>query len=309
MHDYGLGRDARLARPLVGERTSGPLVPTFLNEHFLLRQPVHRRGFCIFPAEPSAHPDISGLPSWCAGAVILPMTKPRAYPSFLTPLAAALAASLLSGCASVSLVQRDWKVTPVPVPEVICVRPFTAELGAAKVDRDGAELDAFAREFGAEAAGRLVERLGKHVGPAKVIGVSERVTNPRHWILEGRFVRMKQGSRALRSIVGFGLGGTRLETVVDIYRIDPRGRRQALAHFQTTGGSNAEPGALFSSPLGLVPRLAVSATASGLAADARRTSRMITAAIAEKLASQGVKLAGRPLRAKELSAEARARLE
>jgi hypothetical protein len=59
----------------------------------------------------------------------------------------------------------------------------------------------------------------------------------------------------------------------------------------------------------LVPRLAVSAAASGLAADSRRTSRMITAAIAEKLASQGVKLAGRPLRAKELSAEARARLE
>jgi hypothetical protein len=25
---HGLGRDARLARPLVGERTSGPLVPT-----------------------------------------------------------------------------------------------------------------------------------------------------------------------------------------------------------------------------------------------------------------------------------------
>ncbi|MBJ7390744.1 MAG: hypothetical protein JHC85_04205, partial [Chthoniobacterales bacterium] len=98
------------------------------------------------------------------------MTNPRAFPSFLTPLAAVLAASLLSGCASVSLVQRDWKVSPVPVPEVICVRPFTAELGAAKVDLDGAELDAFAREFGAESAGRLVERLGKHVGPAKVIG-------------------------------------------------------------------------------------------------------------------------------------------
>ena len=237
------------------------------------------------------------------------MTEPRAYLSFLTPLAAVLAASLLSGCASVSLVQRDWKVSPVPVPEVICVRPFTAELGAAKVDRDGAELDAFTLEFGAESAGRLVERLGKHVGPAKVIGANERVTNPRHWVLEGRFVRMNQGSRVLRSFVGFGLGGTRLETVVDIYRIDPRGRRQALAHFETTGGSNAEPGALFSSPLGLVPRLAVSATASGLAADARRTSRMITAAIAEKLVAQGVILAGRPLRARELSPQARARLE
>ena len=237
------------------------------------------------------------------------MSKSRPHVSFCTATAAALAGIFLSGCASVSLVKREWKVSPVPVPEVICVRPFTAELGAAKVDREGVELQAFAREFGTESAGRLVERLGKHVGPAKMISANERVTNPRHWVLEGRFVRMSQGSRALRSIVGFGLGGTRLETVVDIYRIDPRGRRQALAHFQTTGGSNAEPGALFSSPLGLVPRLAVSATASGLAADARRTSRMITAAIAEKLASQGVILAGRPLRARELSPQARARLE
>ena len=232
-------------------------------------------------------------------------------PSFSLCIAmtAALAGFFISGGASVSLVKREWKVSPVPVPEVICVRPFTAELDAAKVDREGAELQAFAREFGTESAGRLVERLGKHVGPAKMIGANERVENPRHWVLEGRFVRMNQGSRALRSMVGFGLGGTRLETVVDIYRIDPRGRRQALAHFQTTGGSNAEPGALFSSPIGLVPRLAVSAAASGLAADARRTSRMVTAAIAEKLASQGVTLAGRPLRARELSPHARARLE
>ena len=205
---------------------------------------------------------------------------------------------VLTGCASVSLVQREWKASPVPVPDLICVRPFAVELGTAKVDRTGPELQAFARQFGQESAARLAERLGKHVVPAKVIGATERVTNPRHWIIEGRFVRLNQGSRALRSLIGFGLGGTRLETVADIYRIDPRGRRQALAHFETTGGSNAEPGALFSSPIGALPRLATSAAATGLAADARRTSRMITAAISEKLSSQGVPLAGRPLRAK-----------
>jgi hypothetical protein len=66
---------------------------------------------------------------------------------------------------------------------------------------------------------------------------------------------------------------------------------------------------LFSSPIGALPRLAASAAATGLAADARRTTRMITAAIAEKLSAQGVKLAGRPLRAKNLSPQARQRLE
>ena len=223
--------------------------------------------------------------------------------------AAALLTFALTGCASVSLVKREWKTPVVPVPELICVRPFGVELDAARVDRSGPELEAFAREFGQESAGRLAERITKYVLPAKVIGVSERVTNPNHWVIEGRFVRMNQGSRALRSVVGFGLGGTRLESVTDISAVDARGRQKLLAHFETTGGSNAEPGMLFSSPIGALPRLAASAAATGLAADARRTTRMITAAIAEKLSAQGVKLAGRPLRAKNLSPRARQRLE
>ena len=223
--------------------------------------------------------------------------------------AALLLIVALTGCASVSLVKREWKTPVAPVPDLICVRPFGVELDAARVDRSGPELEAFARELGQESAGRLAERLGKYVLPAKVIGASERVTNPNHWVIESRFVRMNQGSRALRSVVGFGLGGTRLESVTDIYRVDGRGRRELLAHFETTGGSNAEPGMLFSSPIGALPRLATSAAATGLAADARRTTRMVTAAISEKLSAQGVKLAGRPLRAKNLSPQARQRLE
>ena len=237
------------------------------------------------------------------------MTGATLLSRFLSCAAAALLTFALTGCASVSLVKREWKVSVVSVPELICVRPFGVERDAARVDRSGPELEAFADEFGRESAGRLAERLSKYVLPAKVIGASERVTNPNHWVIEGRFVRMNQGSRALRSVVGFGLGGTRLESVTDIYRVDARGRRELLAHFETTGGSNAEPGMLFSSPMGALPRLASSAAATGLAADARRTTRMITAAIAEKLSAQGVKLAGRPLRAKNLSPQARQRLE
>lgn len=224
-------------------------------------------------------------------------------------MAAAATIFVLTGCASVSLVKREWKTPVAPVPDLICVRPFGVELDAARVDRSGPELEAFAREFGQESAGRLAERLGKYVLPAKVIRSSEHVTNPNHWVIESRFVRMNQGSRALRSVVGFGLGGTRLESVTDIYRVDDRGQRETLARFETTGGSNAEPGVLFSGPFGALPRLAATAAATGLAADARRTTRMITAAISEKLSAQGVKLAGRPLRAKNLSPQARRRLE
>jgi hypothetical protein len=57
---------------------------------------------------------------------------------------------------------------------------------------------------------------------------------------------------------------------------------------------------LFGGPFGAVPRLATQVAASGLSADARRTARMIVAAISEKLHERGERLAGKPLRAKPL---------
>jgi hypothetical protein len=87
---------------------------------------------------------------------------------------------------------------------------------------------------------------------------------------------------------------------VDVFQVGAKGRLIRIAQLETTGGSNAEPGALFASPFGAVPRLITNATTSGLAADARRTARTITAALSEKLSAQNAELAGRPLRAKLL---------
>lgn len=186
------------------------------------------------------------------------------------------------------------------VPDKILVRPFTVDREKFRVDRDGVELDAFEQKFSAEFADRLAERLTKHVRPAMVISRNEKVKHPKAWLIEGHFTRVHQGSRALRSLVGFGLGATKTEARVDVFQVAAKGRLIRVAQLETTGGSNAEPGALFSSPFGAVPRLITNVTTSGLAADARRTARTITAAISEKLTAQGVQLAGRPLRVKLL---------
>jgi Domain of unknown function (DUF4410) len=37
------------------------------------------------------------------------------------------------------------------------------------------------------------------------------------WLVTGEFVRVTQGSRALRGLVGLGAGGTKLETAVRVY--------------------------------------------------------------------------------------------
>lgn len=207
---------------------------------------------------------------------------------------------LLAGCASVSLSKREWVDAEPEVPERIFVRPFVVEEGISRVDREGDELAAFEGKFSEDFARRLAERLSKHVAPAEVAGVGEKISGGNVWVVEGRFTRLHQGSRALRAFVGFGLGGTKTEAVVRVLRPDARGRMEMVAEFETTGGSNAEPGALFGGPFGAVPRLATQVAASGLSADARRTARMIVAAISEKLHERGGRLAGRPLRAKPL---------
>jgi len=206
---------------------------------------------------------------------------------------------MLGGCASVSVSRQEWS-NKVCVPDRIFVRPFTVDREKFRVDRDGAELDAFEQKFSAEFADRLAERISKHVKPAMVVTGNEKVTDSKAWLIEGHFTRVHQGSRALRSLVGFGLGATKTEARVDVFQVAAKGRLTRIAELETTGGSNAEPGALFASPFGAVPRLITNATTSGLAADARRTARTITAVVSEKLSAQNVRLAGRPLRAKLL---------
>jgi hypothetical protein len=206
----------------------------------------------------------------------------------------------LGGCASVSVSRQEWSMEKVRVPDQILVRPFTVDRQNFRVDRDGGKLAAFEQNFSAEFASRLVERLSKYVKPSMVISANEKVTNPKAWLIEGHFTRVNQGSRALRTLVGFGLGATKTESRVDVFQVSSKGRLIRIAQLETTGGSNAEPGALFSSPFGVVPRLITSSTTTGLAADARRTARTITAAISEKLVAQNALLTGRPLHAKRL---------
>ena len=218
----------------------------------------------------------------------------------LSKLAAVAGVLFLAGCASVSLSSRNWVESKPALPEKIFVRPFVVEIEDLRVDREGKELVEFKKQFSRDFAQRLAERLSKYIAPAEVLDSGSPVPRGRVWVVEGRFVRLHQGSRALRAFVGFGLGKTRTDAVVKILRPDSKGREVLVAQLSTTGGSNAEPGALFGGPFGAVPRLATQAAGSGLSADARRTARTITAAISEKFHAEGAALAGRPLRAKPL---------
>ncbi|MES2307764.1 MAG: DUF4410 domain-containing protein [Verrucomicrobiota bacterium] len=197
---------------------------------------------------------------------------------------------LFIGCASISVrqIEEAENYRPKKAPDIIYVAPFEVEKTEFNVDREGDELVQFKKSTALVLQEALVERIGKALGSAEALGSKQKL--PKHgWIVIGKFVKVNQGSRALRAIVGFGAGGTKMETEVFVYDLAQKPPVPFLA-FKTSGGSNAEPGFLIDStnPLSLATGVlgSLGGLAKGITDDSLRTSRMITAQISQFLLKQ-----------------------
>lgn len=202
---------------------------------------------------------------------------------------------LLGGCASVSVkTTKDLaRNRQIVEPDKILVRPFEFWEPGLRVDRSGADLAKFKYNLREEFTKELVERLNKYVAPTEAIAATAPLPKGNYWLVTGRFDRVFQGSRALRAIFGFGLGGTKFECSVIIYDLRTGHRRPVLL-IETTGGSNAAPGAIptaayfFSgvTSLGSILNLLEGAR-SGVSFDRTRTARVVTSATSEHLYKRG----------------------
>jgi hypothetical protein len=194
---------------------------------------------------------------------------------------AVLSVAWLGGCASVSVkgVDKKRSVEPRGKPSAVYVMPFSTEKAEFNVDREGAELDAFKKDVAAALASALADKLTKGVAPAQVLKAGARPPR-KGWLVQGRFLRVNQGSRALRAFVGLGAGGTKLETEVEVLDLT-RSRNTPFMSFQTTGGSGATPGMITSpGPVSAGIGMVQGAT-RGVTEDAERTARMITGMISQ----------------------------
>jgi len=209
-------------------------------------------------------------------------------------------AALFTGCASVSVTESQFPPAPTKLttPPQIFITPFAFAPNSLRVDREGEALRTFENGVSKQMADRLAQRLTKHIAPTTVVDGGSRNPTLDSWIVEGEFTRINQGSRALRSIIGFGAGSTKMESTAKVFRVGPSDKREFVALIKTSGGSNAEPGALLGGAFGAGPRGILRAATSGVSADSRRTARMITAALSERLAADGAPLPAPPLRAK-----------
>lgn len=211
----------------------------------------------------------------------------------LNPTAACMLAMALSGCASVS-VREGLAVAAPDQPLIIYVQDFDTESGEWNVDREGEELKQIKAGTQRLLSEEIARLLDENVAMAMRLGWNEEPPATQNaWLLRGRFRLVNQGSRALRTVVGFGAGGTKMETEVELLELKDKSA-QPFWTFATTGGSNAEPGAIAGLGPGdwVVQGSAAAATGGGIFArgiteDTSRTARMIAGEISHYFFRQG----------------------
>ncbi len=211
---------------------------------------------------------------------------------FFLPLLLALA-----GCSSVSVLQEreNADLAPAARPGVLYVRPFEVRRGVefdAAAAKPGEDVEA---KVGALVAEGILSRASEWIAPGQLLESSAPAPSE-GLLVQGKILRLRQGSRALRMGIGFGAGRTRLETSVRVFNLSASATEPWLS-FETTGGSNMEPGiigAVVPSPVSIPIAVSVVGSAvtagaigvKGVTQDAERTGRVIAAAVHDKLAKR-----------------------
>jgi len=187
----------------------------------------------------------------------------------------------LSGCGgsihTAALPSAAVKLTPNP--QHIYVAPFDTSTGKWLVGREGVQLVNFKEDFQTNFEHQLITRL------TKLAPTEERWVNdlPDHgWLVAGEFVTVYQGSRALRTLVGAGLGETTLQTTIYVYDLDVSKTQYVLAFRTGVPDPNNDTGAGSGSLPSGVSTLGEPITTgmglgSGLKLDTTRTCREIAA--------------------------------
>ena len=217
------------------------------------------------------------------------MTHLKSPPRIVLHLLAGGVLFSFGGCASVSVKNiRQTGTAPKKLPSKIYVQEFIAPYDKFRVNREGKDFLAFVKEERHDLALSLVEQLSKYIAPAEILpeGKSVPLAKGNAWLVHGTYDRVNQGSRLLRAGIGFGAGGTKMETDVQISDISGYWVAPFLT-MQTTGGSGLAPGAwaAFTPALAFYwPGAVINAAGaaySGISMDRKRTTREITATLSE----------------------------
>jgi hypothetical protein len=140
----------------------------------------------------------------------------------------------------------DFAVSP---SEVSADSAAANELRGAGEDPYGnAQKTSLEHEIAAIVADKLVADLQDLKLPARRWR-GPAPAGPGIYTIEGQFVTIDEGNVAVRMIIGFGIGGTEIKTLVQAYASEPTGKR-LLAEAEVSSESSKAPGLAATLPVG-----------------------------------------------------------
>jgi len=228
-------------------------------------------------------------------------------------IAVALVCTLaaVSGCASTKVTNREILVTgPIPRPATIWVYNFAATADevpansalAGETDLDTtpqtAEEIAEGMKLGNEMASELVTKINAMGMTAQMASLS---TKPQinDLVIRGYLLSVKEGSGAMRVVVGFGAGKSSLATMVEGFQETAKGERK-LGYGTVDAAGNKSPGMVLGvatflatkNPAGLIINAGmqtynVASGNSGVSGRAKATTDEIADALKKRFQEQG----------------------
>lgn len=237
--------------------------------------------------------------------MIAPHATPRGAFAVLLVL---VLAGFAIGCAQTEVDVTRRTLTELPQPDRVLVRNFAVTQG--EVELDGGIAPTLARDVQGEVESTEAQKVGRAAAdaladelvktlvekgiPAERADRSMRVTSTTAVVI-GQFRTLDEGNQTLRTLVGFGLGGSKVRTHAQFYQDG-----LLIAEAETSADSGYKPGAGVT--LGVGAAAGTAATAAGMAAGtttvsevfmtsveagARRTAREIAEKIHEAYVRRG----------------------
>ncbi len=180
----------------------------------------------------------------------------------------------------VRIIVYDFNTGPTDV-EVLAADADAEAQGAALSQQ---QPDLLAEAVADSLAARLVERIRSLDLPAERIA-GAGVPEVNDLVIEGDFVRVDPGSRALRLVVGLGLGASELRTRVRVFHVTADGWRP-VQQFEIVATSSRLPGAAFGIASGAAAGSAATSAATSVGSGAVRELRSAIDAAAGRTAQQ-----------------------
>jgi len=232
-----------------------------------------------------------------------------------TGLVAALALTLLAGCAPTNVQQASMNTGALPRPDRILVYDFAVSPDEVKLD-EGLTAEIRQRYEGDQYTNRTPQELkvGHTVAYVVADELVKKIQSYGLWaerafgapsrrgstlVIKGQFLTVDEGNRAERVAIGFAAGRTDVQADVQVYELTAAGEQQ-VESLTASGESASKPGMAEMMAVGLLTHhlltsTLVSGTVAGVSEakfdtvedDGRRMADKIAANLGQYFVSQG----------------------